>query len=562
MKFKKYLLLLYIALIPITIPSLQVNYLHATPPSFLLQQFYDRSRDWIPPHSFIQKSANDTDSRIIANCTRGIVVPDIVGVAYTSDGKTLHDTMWLDRVFEDPSLNLQTKLIITRISLTKDHVSNLLDKFASTKGFLNQTSSGYITSTFNDTSRGISTMLVKEKYPIFYNITFKTSSNRFESYWPEIKRIFNSFDITKSRNYTLAGNFLPYNQYRLGLHMMYPASWDRFDLGNTSTIVRFYPAPLWTEVMFTMTIQDVSFPSYGGLHSDYKLSIGWDFQKKHWVRTLDQISLGTSNQSTVLTKQLESEFIPMPNFANSNSNGGHIDLNLNLSSIGNPNNYVIFSDALSKFKRSSSMFCSLIDLTHWVSLPPPRIRLDVFPNSVNLVPGEEKNMEVRANSSASLPSTVSLNAIQKKDLSLTFLPKNLILPSYGASSSTLRIKASDNLIEEENGSKDVTIPITGDISFPEIITGTGINVSSPVEKMITIQSYLHVTVSNPPSWDEKIGNIFHPLTSALTEFGGAITTIAGIMTTLGIFVGWLLKRKRHKSLHHKNKPKYKTGSPF
>ena len=41
----------------------------------------------------------------------------------------------------------------------------------------------------------------------------------------------------------------------------------------------------------------------------------------------------------------------------------------------------------------------LADFTRWVAIPPPQLFVSTSPNSIELIPGQKKTIEVRVNSS-------------------------------------------------------------------------------------------------------------------------------------------------------------------
>jgi hypothetical protein len=536
-------------------------------PPFIIQQFSDQSNDWLAPAlSSLSSQSPIIDNHTKTNCTKDMFIPDIGGVAYTSDGELLTDTIWLRQPFQDPSISKDTSLVIEKINVSEPIKLKSLDDSAIkinaskivplnvTNGLVNTTASGYHTATYNFTSKKGSIMIVEKKSPIFYIIAFRTNAEKFNDYWPKIKNMLDSFDITKSQSEISHGSFLIYNNTLLGMKIKYPKDWepDPF-VGKRTDFAKLVPDPRWIKTVFSLTIQTVSSPEIP-LHSDYRSSVVWDFRYKNWSKTIQQISLIPPGS----TKYIENKVTGTPDFSNSDGSSSHVDLYFNLTKIGSPKNYVVISDSYSQFLRNGQM-CSLRDLTRWVSLPPPQIRIDTNPNSVILRPGDKKTIAIHANSSADLPSVISLNATSDKFVTFHFHPQSIILSSHGKGSSTLEIVASNKLIDNENGTKDITVPILGHVSFPQgvIDTATGRTVKGPIEPVMGIKTYVPITVSNPPSFQEQINDIIHQSNSTLTELQVLIATIASIATSIiGVFTALFLKSRkdRKKREHHRSKP--------
>ncbi|MGA7367867.1 MAG: hypothetical protein WBX01_01970, partial [Nitrososphaeraceae archaeon] len=311
-----------------------------------------------------------------------------------------------------------------------------------------------------------------------------------------------------------------------------------------STIIKFAPQPYWLDIQFGITLQTVSSPSYGETHSDYKSYIHWNFQQDRWERSVDQLAVLPA--SLAGAKHLKHEIIKKPDFNNtSNQQGSHVDLFFNLTSINSPSNFHVISDLISRSLVDNEL-CHLRDVTNWVPLPPPKIFAYVRPDSLSLRPGEEKDVTVFVNSSANLPLSISFNSSSNDFVNYTFSPDNLNLSSYGRGSSTLTIKASDRYIE--NGTRDFALPIDGHVSFPPqvISVATGVSTNSSLEKIMTTKSFLQITMSNPLNITEQFKSIISPIQTSLKEIEGLVITVSSIVGSLGLFLGWIIKRNLNK----------------
>jgi hypothetical protein len=249
-----------------------------------------------------------------------------------------------------------------------------------------------------------------------------------------------------------------------------------------------------------------------------------------------------------------------------------------------PKTFEVLSAVSSLFTintRNGTDECHFRDITNFVELPPPRISLYAIPSSVNMKPGDHKVLELRANSSTNLPTMISLKPLQPPGMKLTLSSSEIDIPPLGTSSSTLHVNANDDILNNaKNASYDRSIVVSGIASFPIKISESGSNKSyqNAYEKT-RLAAYAHATIQNPTPIQDQIYDIFHTSASTLSDFQGVITTLAGIITTLGIFFGWLFRRKRRRGGYREqtldgylegkdaeedveNKKKYRTGSPF
>jgi hypothetical protein len=283
---------------------------------------------------------------------------------------------------------------------------------------------------------------------------------------------------------------------------------------------------------------------------DYLVSLTWHAQDENWTKTVEQISPHQRGSSPEM-KYLYGPVIVHPNFSNSQGRGSHVDISADLGSIGYPHNYQVLSRVtVTDFENNENGNCSLSDFTNWVNLPPPKIFLSVIPPSVSIRPGDEKTVQVLANSSVDTPSEISLDAAtSKRVLKLNFSSPIISLPPNGVGSSTLRIRAPNDLIQNENGTEDDTINILGNLSFPtkSVDTLNGISYTPSEIYTPTLRAFSHVTVSNPTPLIEQMTQIFHTSASTATEFAGLITTLGGMLGSLGVLTGWLIKRRQKKS---------------
>jgi hypothetical protein len=525
---------------------------------FLIQQFTNTPGSWFPAKPDIVPKSEIGSYK--ANCTRSYLdqyIPDIIGEAYSSDGETLRDTIWLQDPFTDPSVNHDTIITIQRVNLTKinqynplssSHVSLIDGKLVPYKvsnGITSKTTSGYATTTYNYTSKGGSMMIVEKKYPIFYIITFDTHPDQFNSYWQSIKNSlylfdFLPFDTLKGRSHVTSVHpfAIP------GVKIPIPAGWRYVERhqGNPNVDV-FAPDPRWIHVSYFMMIEVVGFPGYGSAHSDYAVYTQWDRATNHWTQDLYQLSL---RQPTLPSEKKVLQSTPIPaNFTNTPINrGSHIDIPLKLSYIGYPTSYLVNSGLVLTFSVAGvSPGCIVEETTMWIPLPPPKINFYTIPNSLTLRPGDETNIQVHANSST--PSVVLLNA-SSNELKTEFYPKSIDLSSSPVGTSTLHIKASPDIIKNAKGTTEFPLPIKGNVSFPigTIDTSTGFYVHHTPVGLEHVVAYPEITIKNAPNLWEEIVSWFQFIQPNLTLIQALVAAVVVIITPITTLVIWWTKKKR------------------
>ena len=141
-----------------------------------------------------------------------------------------------------------------------------------------------------------------------------------------------------------------------------------------------------------------------------------------------------------------------PGFVEENSNTSLFDkrtpyripFSFNLESANSPEQYKVVFYVTDHFVFGHH-FCRLVDTTNWVLAPPPNFVMTTSPNSVELRPGEEKNILVEIKGITNLQSEASLSVDNaRKDLSTTFIPNRTSIPSSSSGTSSIQIKVFDN----------------------------------------------------------------------------------------------------------------------
>ena len=494
------------------------------------------------------------------NCTEtNLRIPDIIGVSYSSDGKILNNTIWLSQPFIDPTRTNLTiyKVDVTNVTQTtsfKDpHVSfkNKMPIPQNVQKGIPDNDISINSPIRNYTSKEGSLMIVEKQYPIYYIATFDTDTRFFDKYWPTARTIFDSFFKLVSFQNKGTG---PSNTSDINIHDIdYLPDWHVSNR-NSTAIVKFLPNdPLWLRVRYEMTIQVISSPAFGKYDSDYKTAL--ELQARHtnkWHSVLEEMS-GSGAQIKQQNKVVVDRVVNTPDFSNTVGGGSHVDLTLNLNSVGSPDTYAVFTNAYSEFSRpiyrgGQPIACSLIDNTNWVPFPPPKIDLLVSPSTLTLSPGEEKDVQVRANSSASVPADVTFLSTSNSTLSLNYTPPKLFLSPFGKASTTLRVSAPDNLSRDVNSGKEIALPIIGYVGFPIgfTVSSTGHAYKSTQFEKINTTAYDYVTLLTERERSMKqFTETYDLASSSIKEFSGIVAAIVAILSPLSVLLGRKYIAKKH-----------------
>ena len=168
-------------------------------------------------------------------------------------------------------------------------------------------------------------------------------------------------------------------------------------------------------------------------------------------------------------------------------------------------------------------FCRLVDMTNWIIIPPPEFVMTASPNSVELRPGGEKNVQIKLKGNTDLESEAVLattNLTGNSENMTHFSPKKISIPPSEGGTSNLIIKVPNNAKEQT-----FAMPISANITFPNTITNTGGDTFSNNKSVsVTESANLTLTVWPPLSDLEKFQSLVNEV---ITPVSGVWTFLAG-----------------------------------
>jgi hypothetical protein len=561
----------------------------AQSPSFVRQEIIDDSGDWIfwkgSSSNKINLTTHDRnmlevdradDSSECEIDKKNFIPPDIQSVSYVSDGKKLTATVWLTSQFEEPPLNytidtfqeeLMVRISNTNLSLenytiqnkahfllfpgfTEKNSSMLVGKLAHEISYTNRTSQGDVKVT------RIWTVDEGKAYEIAY------SALPNNQYLPIIQEMIDTFEIVSSppssssfspsvqtslnrSNSNISKDFLPYETPEI--RILYPPDWQYQDQTNSNdearTVIFRSPfedsesdIPFWREITFTMAIDIDSVLDAG---TDYRViysRVPDNTWTGYWTRQVREISAYDKIRVVGENKNYTDFY--------DKRDSSHILFSFDLSNVNSPERYKAAFYITDYFVKGHQ-FCTLIDTTNWVIIPPPEFTISAKPSSVVLRPGEEQKIQLQVKGNTDLQSEAVLTADNNdtsNDIELIFSPSNKTsIPPSGSGTYSLNIKANDAANPDQKP-RSYTFPIIANISFPTSITNRGGETFSN-NKSMSIEESSNLTLTVLPQYTTP--EILSNFTEAwITPISGIWSFIAGVGTVVVPLILYLYRKRK------------------
>jgi hypothetical protein len=567
-----------------------VQMVFAQSPSFVRQEIIDDSGDWLfwkgSSSSKIQLNTHDgnmvevdrADDSSECEIDESFIPPDIESVSYVSNGKNLTATVWLTSQFEEPPLNytidtFQEELMITisdtNLTLEDYTAQNMARLPLFSPGFTVEENSTMLAGNLahqisytNTTSQG--EVRITRIWTIeggkAYEITYSALPSTYHQFLPIIQEMIDTFEIVSSSSSSspsietslnrsksnISKDFLPYETSEIRIR--YPPDWQYEEQTNNNDKARTvhlrspfedseFDIPSWREITFTMAIDIDSVLDAG---TDYRViysrvpSNSWT---GYWTKQVREISAYDKIRVVEENKNYT-------DFYNKQDDSSHILFSFDLSKVNSPERYkaaFYVTDYLVK----DHQFCTRIDTTNWVIIPPPEFTISANPSSVVLRPGEEQNIQLQVKGNTDLQSEAVLTADDNNDLSndikVNFFPSNKTsIPPSGSGTYSLTIRTN-----ETAEPRSYTFPIIANISFPTAITNRGGETFNNNKSVSIIESSnLTLTVLPPYTSPEVLSNFTE---AWITPISGIWTFIAGVGTVVAPMLLYLYrKRKKNK----------------
>jgi hypothetical protein len=276
---------------------------------------------------------------------------------------------------------------------------------------------------------------------------------------------------------------------------------------------------------------------------DYKVIIDWDTLNHRWTRTVQEWS-STPGEDKIFGS---GEFMILEqenNYTGFYQKGkNYVDLSLNLNEVSSPDQYSMSFYALDYFKTKVG-FCTVVDITDLVHIPPPEFIISSSPSSVTLRSGEEETVELQLKSTGKLDSRVVLSTNQIDDnIETNFIPNQTYVPPAGMATSRLQLKVLENAPLGTH-----TLPIIANISFPTILTNRFSSEISNNPTSINIFEYSNftITVLPPLTIEEHFANFYKSWLDPLVGIWPILASISAVIAPLIIRIYSKRKNKKGK----------------
>ena len=412
-------------------------------------------------------------------------------------------------------------------------------------------------------------------------IRYIAEAQKYDLYLPTIQKMIDSVDIgidSITRNMNFTSDFLSYKSPRLGLKILYPSNWTIAEENNnndnnissimlsspyehpplndtlsSSPFKNFfspYEEPSLTNILSSDKVENFSWVgaryvvamdinSVYDKGSDYLVQVGWNkaLGQNQWVMRLTEQST-TSGIKVLYENNNYTGFY--------DKDGNYIALSFDLHTLNFPDQYRLVS-YVDVYYLKNNRLCTLHDPTSHVPFPPPKFYISTSPNYILLRPGEQKEIQLRLNSTAYSPSNATFSTNQTEDLKMTFTPNRTSVPANGMVVSSLRVEASKDI-----GDKPYTLPLYATISFPPTvgIKGQDKTFNNTSSEKVEENSYLTLTVLPSLTPEERLENFYK---SWLSPISAIWTFLAGVAAVIAPLIITLYKKRQDNKNKNKNK---------
>jgi hypothetical protein len=539
-------------------PADIIQKIFAQSPSFVRQEIIDDSNDWIFWNGSVSR---DNSQRVSTYDDKTVIVDkannsseceiddrngassDIQSVSYFSDGKNLTAVMWLSSPFDESLLNDTIDIFRKQLQIKITHNNSYtLEALTGVKKarmppplpgepFVEENFtmlSGNEARNMSYTDKGGKiTQIWTIRGDNRYEIEYSAAASKYNEYLPVIQHMIDTFEIKPSSGETsvnkndsrILDNFSTYESSEIKID--YPSDWNVNSTNDDGiTNILFHPPfeDSWRRITFTMAI-DIDSVHDAGI--DYRIIYSRG-SNNTWTKQVIETS---AYDKTRLLEENDNSTDLFDTRDNSS-----VLFSFDLSKINSPQRYKIVFYITDYFLKNHR-YCTFVDTTNWVPIPPPVFTISANPNSAELRPGEEKSIDLQLKSNTDLQSQAILtiaNNSYGNDVQIDIVPNNkMSIPASGSGTYSLIIKALDAAKP-----RLYTLPINATISFPTSVTNRGGETFNNNKSVSIIEtSNVTLTVLPPYSNQEILGNVaqtlapLNTLTTFVVGVGTAVTPI-------------------------------------
>lgn len=335
-------------------------------------------------------------------------------------------------------------------------------------------------------------------------------------------RLDNSSDIQKI-TYSSDGNILNATLW-LGGEIMYDPSKYGADV-----------------VVYGALIDIDNNPFTGRLGVDFQKEIQWTNKTSIWSDLLVEYPSGNRANYRVL-ELLRND----TNFIDRNFNQTFVPISLDLKSLTSPISFKVIYYSVVAYNNSKTM----IDLSNWIDIPPPRYTFSTIPSPLVLRQGQEKIIGIQLESNSGSPPKIE-NYIRTG----SNYPINIELNPYN-------YKPNDSQLTNFPTTLKISIPANASVGkyiipiLTNVSSGTNFpsdaveftnnfktfNISVPTEGFFTVPANLTVTVIETETFSERVKEFWGVYGALISLIGAGFA--GGVSTYL---FDYLKSKGRNKS---------------
>lgn len=313
-------------------------------------------------------------------------------------------------------------------------------------------------------------------------------------------------------------------------------------LSNSSE--NFFSRSFQNQIGYRMVVQPSSvYNSPTGHAGVYADEIYSNYSAGQWVRWVYEKFSNGINRPIYSDNNYEG-FFSLGNMS--------LSFSLDLRSISSPTEYLLNFATFVGGAYEDNKWCNLVDNTDWYQIPIPQFTISSKPNSIELRPGEQKNVELLVTSPLNRAGLSNATLIANSTDEVKLFPEISKVSMYGRSSSstTLNIKALENLTDDDLPTTH-TILISASISIPNFTQyhgGPNIKSNSLTNKISATSSDLTISILKRLTFEEEFTGFWNAYGSLISLIGGGFA--AGF--TALIFDRIKKKKRIHRKQYTQN----------
>jgi hypothetical protein len=273
---------------------------------------------------------------------------------------------------------------------------------------------------------------------------------------------------------------------------------------------------------------------------DYRVLLEWNDKSEQWITSVHEI--------WPKEKYRKLDIAP-PKYAFKSNLTDFLSVNLNLTHIGNPEEYKILFYIETRVETQNGYSCTISDFTERAAIPLPIIELSFNPNSLVLQTKQKAEVQVVMNTSSNMDSILFFNDYDDEDLEIRFSPDNISLPKKGKSIALMQVKSLGD------GELNRIFNVSADVIFPQrFVTESNTILNNTKFGNITLYGYPQIIVKEPRPIAEQFGDLMDTASARIQNLSLTIAAIVAILTAIGSAFTFFVRRRGNKKENWDSSP--------